>query len=122
MHLVAAAIPNVSLIHMEMADTYGNIQSPRVSPFPNVDLTIAKAARRLVVSVEEVVPHKKIREKPEKTIIPAYKVDAVVHTPQGAFPGAFQNRYKQDEKHLQSYVFYASNPAFFGKYLEKYVY
>lgn len=79
--LLPAAYPDVAFIHVSRCDVYGNSQ---IDGILVEDFELARAARRLIICTEEIVPHSEIRREPWKTIIPYYLVDAVVEAPFGA--------------------------------------
>jgi glutaconate CoA-transferase subunit A len=98
----AALAPDVSVIHAHAADAAGNVQLDGKHIWH--DLVIAKAARRLVVTVEEVVPAATIRAAPERTVLPAFAVNAVVEAPRGAWPTTCRPRYEADRDAMRAWV------------------
>jgi glutaconate CoA-transferase, subunit A len=98
----AALAPDVSVIHAHAADAAGNVRLDGKHIWH--DLVIAKAARRLIVTVEEVVPPAAIRAVPERTVLPAFAVDAVVEAPRGAWPTTCRPRYEADRDALRAWV------------------
>ena len=116
--LLKALTPDVSLVHVQVADPEGNcrIDGPR---WENEEQ--AKAARRLIVVAEEIVPTEYIQRSPERTIIPGHRVDAVIHQPFGAAPSAVFGQYDYDADHLRMYVDHAKEPGRLEEYLEKFV-
>ncbi len=85
--------PNVALWHAQRADEEGNIQAWGAYADGRWGIW---AAERVVISVEEIVPTEVVRSDPNRTILPAYKVSAVVHEPFGSFPGELPGYYNQD--------------------------
>ncbi|MGE5141374.1 MAG: CoA transferase subunit A, partial [Rudaea sp.] len=116
--LLRALTPDVSLVHVQVADPGGNcrIDGPR---WENEEE--AKAGRRVIVVAEEIVPTEYIQRSPERTIIPGHRVEAVIHQPFGAFPTAVFGRYDYDADHLRMYVNHAKEPGRIKEYLEKFV-
>ncbi|HXJ17227.1 MAG TPA: CoA-transferase [Candidatus Polarisedimenticolia bacterium] len=116
--LLRALTPDVSLVHVQVADPEGNcrIDGPR---WENEEE--AKAGRRVIVVAEEIVPTEYIQRSPERTIIPGHRVEAVIHQPFGAFPTAVFGRYDYDADHLRMYVNHAKEPGRVKEYLEKFV-
>jgi len=57
----------------------------------------ALASKRIVVSCEEIVEHDIIQSSPHLTLIPAYRVDAVVEVPWGANPTEVLGYYNMDQ-------------------------
>jgi len=58
------------------------------------------ASHRVIVSAEEIIDHDEFRKDPMRTTIPYFLVDAVVHAPFGAYPGAMPARYEIDLPHV----------------------
>ena len=116
--LLRALNPDVAFIHVQTADAEGNarIDGPR---WENEEQ--AKAATRLVVIAEEIVSTGEIRKRPERTIIPAHRVESVVHLPFGAHPTAVFGRYDYDAEHLRLYVGHSRRGGQIGRYLDEYV-
>jgi glutaconate CoA-transferase, subunit A len=117
--LLRALTPDVSLVHVQIADREGNchINGPR---WENEEQ--AKAGRRLVVVAEEIVPTEYIQRSPERTIIPGHRVEAVIHQPFGALPTAVFGCYDYDADHLRLYVEHAKEPEHFKEYLKAFVF
>lgn len=92
---------DVYIVHVQQADEYGNAQcwgGNRQEPDK------AKASDLVIVSTEELVSIDKTREAPDKTTLPGYLVDAVVHVPFGAHPTGSSQCYTYDEEHLRLYL------------------
>jgi glutaconate CoA-transferase subunit A len=85
--------PDVTIVHAQRCDIHGNTQ---VWGILGAQKEAALAARRLIVVVEEVVEEEVIRADPNRTIIPAVAVDAVVHEPYGAHPSYVQGYHDRD--------------------------
>ncbi len=58
------------------------------------------ASHRVILSAEEIVDPEEFRKDPMRTTIPYFLVDAVVHAPFGAYPGAMPARYEIDLAHV----------------------
>jgi acyl CoA:acetate/3-ketoacid CoA transferase alpha subunit len=116
--LLKALTPDVSLVHVQAADEEGNchIHGPR---WENEEQ--AKAARRVVLITEELVPTELFRQHPARTIIPAHRVEAVIHQPFGAHPTAVYSCYDYDAEHLELYVQHARAPERMRDYIANYV-
>ena len=90
---VPAANPDVCVIHVQRADQYGNSQY--WGAMGSVTAA-ALASKRIIVSCEEIVDHEVIQSSPHLTIIPAYRVNAVVEVPWGAHPTEVLGYYNLD--------------------------
>jgi len=99
--LIPALVLDVGLIHVHRADRYGNCQIEGISGFA---FEMARACKRLVISAEEIIPTEEIRRYPDRTIIPFYLVDAVVHAPFGSHPGEMAYMYARDEPAIQEWM------------------
>jgi acyl CoA:acetate/3-ketoacid CoA transferase alpha subunit len=115
---MTALTPDVSFVHVQSADAEGNcrIDGPR---WENEEQ--AKAARRLIVIAEEIVPTEAIQKEPGRTIIPAHRVEAVIHQPFGAHPTAVFGRYDYDAAHLKLYVDHSKRAERIGDYIQNYI-
>jgi glutaconate CoA-transferase subunit A len=78
---VAAHRPDVTVIHAQRADRHGNVQLWGIT---GVQKEAALAARRVLVTVEEVVD--RLDRLPGDVILPAAVVTAVCDVPNGAHP------------------------------------
>jgi len=116
--LLPALILDVGLIHVHRADKYGNAQIDGISGFA---FEMARASKRLLISAEEIVDTELIRSQPDRTIIPYYLTDAVIHAPFGSHPGEMAYVYERDEPHIKAWVEASKTPETAGIYLEKYI-
>lgn len=111
--LVARAYrPEVALLHGWRGDPQGNVVLGEV----NDDQLLAEAARRVIVSVEEVAERLTPDDGPG--FLPGLLVDAVVHAPFGAHPTACPGHYPADHGHLAGYVEAAASDERFRAYLD----
>ena len=90
---VPAANPDVCIVHVQRADKFGNAQY--WGALGSV-AAAALASKRIIVSCEEIVEHDIIQSSPHLTIIPAYRVNAVVEVPWGAHPTEVLGYYNID--------------------------
>ncbi len=116
---IPALYPDVAAIHVHEADRYGNC---RIQGTSVADLELARAARRLIVSCERLVPEEEIRRDPTRTAIPFYCVDAVCEVPYGSYPGNMPYEYFSDEAHLRAWLDVETDVGQYKEWLEKYVY
>ena len=79
------------------------------------------ACKKIIVSAEEIVDKRVIMESPERTIVPAHKVDAVVHEPWGAHPSNMQGFYYTDLEYRFNYTKETKTIEDWEKWLEKWV-
>ncbi len=116
--LVPACLPDVAVVHVTRADEQGNCQ---IDGTAFSDEFIAKASKKIIIVTEELLSNEQIRNEPHRTIIPGYRVSAVVHCPWGAYPTSVQGCYDYDYEALKFYQKSADTPETFNAYLDKYV-
>jgi glutaconate CoA-transferase subunit A len=113
-----ALYPDVAAIHVHEADRYGNC---RVRGTSVADFDLARAARRLIITCERLIPNDEIRRDPTRTVIPFYCVDAVCEVPFGSYPGNMPYEYFSDEDHLRAWMTAEKDLAALGAFLEHHV-
>lgn len=117
--LLPALIVDVAFIHVHRADKHGNCQIDGISGFA---FEMARACKTLIISAEEIVDAEEIREHPDRTIIPYYLVDAVVHAPYGSWPGEMSGMYERDEPHYKDFVVKQKTKENMDLYMNEWVY
>jgi glutaconate CoA-transferase subunit A len=119
--LVPALNPDVALIHVQRCDAYGNAQ---IDGLPFMDVDLAMAANRVILTTERVVSNEQIRRAPDQTKIPFLAVDAVVEVPFGSAPHECYGLYEPLFRHLDSYAAQVKQHPEQGirEYLERYFY
>ena len=80
---VKAIVPDVGILHVQRCDAEGNAQ--RYGSL-GVDAEGINASRTVIITTEEIVSSDVTRRDPNRTIIPGYRVSAVVEQPMGAHP------------------------------------
>ena len=118
---VPALFPDVAILHVHRADRFGNCQ---IDGYPHMDADIARAATTVLVTAEEIVPESETRRHPDRTVIPGFAVDALVHVPFGSFPHECYRLYEADVEHFDEYArgVETRGPEGVAAYLERYVY
>jgi len=117
--LVPACYPDVAIIHVHRCDIYGNCQ---IDGITIEDFELARAARRLIITTEKIIPNDMIRDEPCRTSIPFFLVDAVVDAPYGCHPGNMPGLYYFDEDHIAEWLSVSRTSEGVESYLAKYVY
>lgn len=97
---VRALRPDVAIIHVQRADAQGNAH---VWGSLGVAIDGARASRKTIVVAEEIVDPDVISSDPNRTLIPGFLVEAVVHEPWGAHPSPVQGYYSRDHKFFAEY-------------------
>ncbi len=116
---VPALAPDVAILHAQRADEDGNTQ---VWGLTGVHKEAAFAARRVVVIVEEIVPAEVIRRDPNRTLIPGFRVSAVVQEPFGAHPSYVQGYYDRDNEFYARWEDISRDEQTLKRYLDEWVY
>ena len=119
--LVPALNPDVALIHVQRCDAYGNAQ---IDGLQFMDIDLALAANRVILTTERIVSNDQIRRAPDQTKIPFFCVDAVVEVPYGSAPHECYGLYEPMMKHMEAYVAQVNSDPVKGMrdYLERYFY
>jgi glutaconate CoA-transferase subunit A len=116
---VPALNPDVVIIHAQRADENGNVQIWGVL---GEQKEAAFASRRVIVTVEEVVPEEVIRSDPNRTIIPAMAVSAVCLAPYAAHPSYTQGYYDRDNDFYIEWDRLTGEPDGAQRWLDEWVY
>jgi glutaconate CoA-transferase subunit A len=114
-----ALYPDVAAIHVHEADRYGNC---RIRGTTVADLDLARAAKKLIITCERLIPSDEIRRDPSRTAIPFYCVDAICEVPYGSYPGNMPYEYFSDERHLCVWMQAEKDLNEFRKFLDQYIY
>ncbi|HLN26853.1 MAG TPA: CoA-transferase [Gemmataceae bacterium] len=114
-----ALYPDVAAIHVHEADAYGNC---RIQGITVADLDLARAAKKLIITCERLIPNDEIRRDPSRTVIPYFCVDAVCEVPYGSYPGNMPYEYFSDEDHLRRWLEVEKDPDAFREFLDHYIY
>ncbi len=119
--LLPALNPDVALIHVHRCDPYGNAQ---IDGLPFLDIDIAMAAKRVILTTESIVSTDQIRRTPDITRIPFFTVDAVVEAPFGAAPYECHGLYEPFFSHLDDYAEQVGKDPIGGteRYLQEFYY
>jgi len=117
--LVRAIEPDVAVIHASRADDEGNVQ---IFGMTSIIDEQARASKKVIVSVEEIVERSEIARHPELTILPGFLVDAVVKIPFGAHPVGMFRYYNYDHDHIQQYWDSSRSEESSKQYLDTYIY
>jgi glutaconate CoA-transferase subunit A len=116
---IPALYPDVAAIHVHESDRFGNC---RFSGTSVADVDLARAAKRLIITCERIVPHAEMRREPHRTLIPFLCVDAVCEVPFGSYPGNMPGEYFSDEDHLKLWLEVEKDPDAFAQFLEDHIF
>jgi glutaconate CoA-transferase subunit A len=116
---VPALYPDVAAIHVHEADRFGNA---RIRGITVADLDLARAAKRLIITCERLIPSDEIRADPSRTVIPFFCVDAVCEVPFGSYPGNMPYEYFSDEDHLRRWLDVEQDVTTFKQFLDEFLF
>lgn len=115
-----ALVPDVALVHAHRADAAGNVQYEPTTLWPDIGI-FPKAARKVIVTAEEIVRTDVLRRNPDRTVLPGFAVDAVVKVPYGAHPTSFFPQYGYDAQFHQAWAGVARDDAAAAEFIDHYV-
>lgn len=115
-----ALVPDVALVHAHRADCYGNVQYEPTILWPDIGI-MPKAAKKVIVTTEEIVDTEILRRNPDRTILPGFIVDAVVEVPYGAHPTSFFPNYGYDSDFHWQWTKVSRDPERAAAFLDRYV-
>jgi glutaconate CoA-transferase subunit A len=118
-YVVPPINPDVTIIHAQRADRAGNVQMWGLT---GVQAEAVFAARRAIVTVEEIVDDEVVRSDPNRTIIPSHAIDAVVEVPMGAHPSFAQGYYDRDNEFYRTWADISADPIQLHEWLQKWIY
>ena len=117
-YVVPPLNPDVTIVHAQRADPSGNVQ---IWGITGAQQEAVYAAERAIVVVEEVVDVDVVRADPNRTLIPAHAVDAVVHLPRGAHPSYAQGYYDRDGAFYRAWTAISKDPERLQQWLQDWV-
>ena len=97
---VRAIRPDVTILHVQRADAEGNAH---VWGNFGVMREAALAARKVIITCEELVEHEVILSDPNRTVVPGFVVSSVVVQPLGAYPSPTQGYSRRDDEFYFEY-------------------
>jgi glutaconate CoA-transferase subunit A len=117
--VVPPLCPDVAIVHVQRADPSGNAH---IWGIIGEQKEAAFAARKVIVTAEEIVSEDVIRSDPNRTLIPGFIVDAVVHEPYSAHPSYTQGYYDRDNLFYMQWDKISESPTEVQRYLDEWVY
>jgi len=116
--LLPALNPDVGIAHVQRCDKYGNAQTWGTIG----DRWALRASAKVIISAEEIVDSRVIRSDPNRTLMPAHRVDAVVHEPWGAHPSIVTGYYNADRNFYTMYAKLSETAEGMKNFLDEWVY
>lgn len=111
--------PDVAVIHAQRADVDGNAH---IWGVVGEQKEVAFAARKVILTVEEIVDREVIRSDPNRTVIPGIVVDVMVEVPWCAHPSYAQGYYDRDNAFYQQWDSISKLESSLRRYLDEWVY
>jgi glutaconate CoA-transferase subunit A len=115
---VRAIQPDVAILHVQRADVEGNAHA-----WGNFGVMreAAMAAKKVILTCEEIVDHEMILSDPNRTVIPGFVVSSVVHERFGSFPSPTQGYARRDDDFYFEYHQATRTREGFEKWLQEWV-
>ncbi len=117
--VVPPLLPDVAIVHVQRADVNGNAH---VWGILGEQRLAAFAARRVILTTEEIVDEAVIRSDPNRTLIPGLVVDAVCEVPFCAHPSYTQGYHDRDNAFYLAWDEISKTDAGVQAYLDEWVY
>lgn len=115
---VKAIPPDVTILHVQRADHQGNAHA-----WGNLGVMkeAALAAKKVILTCEEIVDHAVILSDPNRTLIPGFLVASVVHQPFGSHPSPAQGYARRDDDFYFEYHKQSRSREGFENWLQSWV-
>ena len=110
--------PDVAILHVQRADREGNAHA-----WGNFGVMreAGLAAKRVILTCEEIVDHDVILSDPNRNVIPGFVVTSVVHEPFGSHPSPTQGYTRRDDNFYFEYHKETRSREGFEQWLQKWV-
>jgi glutaconate CoA-transferase subunit A len=118
-YVVPPINPDVTIVHAQRADQWGNIQMWGLT---GLQAEAVFSAEKAIVTVEEIVPDDVVRSDPNRTIIPSHAVSAVVQVPMGAHPSFTQGYYDRDNNFYRDWSAISGDKEKIAEWMTKFIY
>ena len=115
---VRAIRPDVAILHVQRADKEGNAH---VWGNFGVMREAALAAKKVILTCEEIVHHDLILSDPNRNVVPGFVVSSVVHEPLGSHPSPAQGYARRDDDFYFEYHKATRAREGFERWLERWV-
>lgn len=115
---VRALNPDLGIFVAQRADRNG---SAHIWGDLAVTADAVRASKKVIVLAEEIVETSVIESDPNRTVIPGFVVDAVVHEPFAAHPSPVQGHYSRDHEFYSNYHKETRSPEASADWLKRWV-
>jgi glutaconate CoA-transferase subunit A len=112
---VRAINPDVGFLHTQRCDPHG--AAHRWGTL-GMDVMGINACKKIVITTEKIVAPETIRRDPNRTVVPGFRVAAVVEVPWGAYPLHLAGCYHSD---LAAFSAACRHEPEYQAYLERYI-
>lgn len=117
--VVPALNPDVAIVHVQRADENGNAHLWGII---GEQKEAAFAAKKVIVTAEEIVDESVIRSDPNRTMIPGIVVSAVCHVPFACYPSYAQGYYDRDNEFYLAWDKVSESVESVKSWLDEWVY
>ena len=117
--VVSALNPDVAIVHVQRADANGNAHLWGIICEQK---EAAFAAKKVILTAEEIVDESVIRSDPNRTMIPGIVVSAVCHVPFACHPSYAQGYYDRDNEFYLAWDKISESAEATKGYLDEWVY
>ncbi|MCB9143882.1 MAG: CoA transferase subunit A [Anaerolineales bacterium] len=117
--VVPALNPDVAIVHVQRADKNGNAHLWGII---GEQKEAAFAAKKVILTAEEIVDESVIRSDPNRTMIPGIVVSAVCHVPFASHPSYSQGYYDRDNEFYLAWDKISESKELTQQYLDEWVY
>ena len=117
--VVPALNPDVAIVHVQRADANGN---SHLWGIIGEQKEAAFAAKKVILTAEEIVDESVIRSDPNRTMIPGIVASAVCHVPFACHPSYAQGYYDRDNQFYLAWDKISESPETVKAWLNEWVY
>ncbi len=109
---------DLGIVQVQRCDAFGNAQAWGIMGETKYGLL---SCDKIIICAEEIVETETIMRDPNRTLIPSFRVNAVVKEPWGAHPSSVAGFYDMDWRYYAYYGTKTSTEKDFEQYLDKWV-
>ena len=117
--LMPAAKPDWALVYASQVGDEGTV---RVFSQTYVDSEVIKAADKVIILAEEIVPDKYLRQEPEKNLAAGYAIDYVIECPWAAHPTGSQFFYDVDADFIRDFYQVSKSKDAYDKWADEWIF
>lgn len=117
--LMPAANPDWAIVYAQQVGDEGTV---RVLAQTYVDAEVIKAAKKVIVIAEEIVPDSYLRDEPALNIATGYAIDYVIELPYGAHPTGSQFFYDVDADFIRAFYQASKSGDAYKKWADEWIF